>query len=160
MDKKEFLDVLRQFLNGEVSVDVIEQNIRYYDHYISSQSSEEEARVIEMLGDPRLIAKTVIETEKAAKHKDRNHSTYENDSYSGYDTDREESGYRHKQERQGKNIFITNLTWRQKLTAILILIAVIIVLIVIGRIIIGFLFAFAVPILLVLLLFAMFRKRD
>lgn len=160
MNKKEFLDVLRQFLNGEVGEDVIEKNIRYYDQYISSQTPEEEARVIEMLGDPRLIAKTVIETEKAAKNKGRNNSTYENGSYSTNGTDRDESGYRQKQERQGKNIFITNLTWRQKLTAILILIAVIFVLIIVGRIIIGFLFAFAVPILLVLLLFAMFRKRD
>jgi uncharacterized membrane protein len=159
MDKKEFLNVLRQTLDGEVSADVTQQNIRYYDQYIGSQSPEEESRIIEMLGDPRLIAKTIIESEKAAKQKGRYHGAPEDSGYSRSYTDREEE-FRQKQGNQGRKVFHTNLTWWQKLTAVLILLIIVIVLVFIGRVIIGFLFAFAVPILLVLLLFALFRKRN
>ncbi len=159
MEKREFLDVLQQSLNGEVSSDVIEQNIRYYDQYISAQSAEEEARAIEMLGDPRLIAKTVIETDRASKQKGSNKANHNPSDNSGkYDSNKDYSS--HNDRNHGRNIFFTNFTWKQKLTMILIMIVVFIVLIFIGRIIIGFLFAFGVPILLVLLLFALFRKRN
>lgn len=62
MEKKEFLDCLREYLSGEVSGPVIESNIRYYDSYISEHSSslEEERRCIEEIGNPRLIATTII----------------------------------------------------------------------------------------------------
>jgi len=157
MDKKEFLDVLRQFLAGEVSPDVIEQNIRYYDQYISSKTLEEEARIIEMLGDPRLIARTIIETEKAANQKGKYQRDYHN-SYSEYDKSEEGTGPR--QEKQNRNIFYTNLNWKQKLTAIFILIAVIVVLVFVGRLIVSFLFTFGIPILLIVLLFRMFRRHN
>jgi uncharacterized membrane protein len=159
MNKIEFLDILSQTLKGEVSADVIEQNIRYYDQYISSQSSMEEAKIIEMLGDPRMIAKTVIEKDKAAKQKNGYHDNNGSDNNSGSYTENEE-GYRQSKNNQKSNVFYTNLTWRQKLTLVLVLIIVILVLVFIGRIIIGFLFAFGVPILLILLLYALFKKRN
>lgn len=157
MDKKEFLDILEQTLKGEVNEDAIRQNVSYYDQYISSQSLEEEAQVIDKLGDPRLIAKTIIETEKAA-HKNNYKDGY-NNSGTGRYTDSGEEG---KQDNMnsGHKIFHTNLTWFQKLTLIIVLIAFIFLLILIGRILIGFLFAFAVPILLILLLYALFKKRN
>lgn len=157
MDKRDFTDVLRQSLNGEVSADVIEQNVRYYDQYISSQSVEEEAKVIEMLGDPRLIAKTIIETEKA-KHKGKNYNEDRN-SYTGNYANEEEEKFDRDDKNYGRNIFNINLNWKQKATLILILIAVIVLIVILGRIILGFLFTFGVPILLVLLLYSLFRRR-
>lgn len=158
MDKKEFLDILGQTLKGEVSSDVILQNINYYDQYITAQTEEEELKRIEMLGDPRLIAKTVIETDKAASHKNGYQEGYSSNSGSGRYADKEEGNQNNKGRRN--NTFYTNLTWIQKLTLILVLIVILFILIFVGRIIIGILFTFLVPILLILLLYALFKKRN
>lgn len=156
MNKNEFLDTLRQSLNGEVSSIIIEQNIKYYNQYISSSSPEEEDRILESLGDPRLIAKTIIEKERAASQKSRFNQTHEyNNTY--YETDDERKTSPNFQ-NNSKGIF-SSLTWMQKLTLILILLAVIIVIFFVGRLVIGFLVAFGVPILLILLLMALFKKR-
>ena len=59
-----FLTELREALDGSVSPAFINENIRYYEEYIDTEKrkgrSEEE--VMEELGEPRLIAKTIIDT--------------------------------------------------------------------------------------------------
>lgn len=73
MTKQEFLDGLRSALSGQVHAGVIQEHIHYYDTYLSMQMkkgcSEEEA--LAALGDPRLIAKTIIEAEKYAAGRER-----------------------------------------------------------------------------------------
>lgn len=64
MNKSEFLDSLRRNLSGEVPVNEVESNIRFYSEYISSPTEEEELRKIQEVGDPRLIAMNIIETYK------------------------------------------------------------------------------------------------
>jgi iron only hydrogenase large subunit-like protein len=68
MKKSEFLELLKQSLNGEIRPDKIKQNIDYYDQYIGNNPSDEE-EIINKLGDPRLIAKTIIESERIAKER-------------------------------------------------------------------------------------------
>ena len=65
MDRNEFVSTLRAVLTGEVSEFVVEDNVRYYDSYISQEiaSGKSEAEVMESLGDPRLIARTIIDTQ-------------------------------------------------------------------------------------------------
>jgi len=64
MTRQEFLQELQFALQGQLSQTAVNENIRYYDNYIIEEmqrgSSEEE--VIERLGNPRLIAKTLIDT--------------------------------------------------------------------------------------------------
>lgn len=64
MDKQEFLDKMRLYLNGKVSADTVTETVRYYEEYINNQvrlgNSMQE--VMEALGDPRLIARTIVET--------------------------------------------------------------------------------------------------
>ena len=63
MTKNEFLELLRTALLGEIPDTEIESNMKYYEEYIRSEgykTSEEE--VINQLGDPRLIAKTIVDT--------------------------------------------------------------------------------------------------
>jgi uncharacterized membrane protein len=154
MNKIEFLETLRQSLEGEVNREIIEQNIRYYDQYIGNQP-EGEDKALEALGNPRLIAKTIIETAKASEHNQtdsRKRESHTDDQ--GYG---EKTGYNNNEQRN--NIFYTNLKWYHKLIFVLVLLLLIIILVYIGKIIIGFLFAFGVPILLVLLLLSLFRKR-
>lgn len=64
MNKNEFLDSLRRNLSGEVPIEEVQSNIRFYSEYISSDSEEEESRKINEVGDPRLIAMNIIETYK------------------------------------------------------------------------------------------------
>ncbi|NLL78818.1 MAG: DUF1700 domain-containing protein [Clostridiales bacterium] len=68
MTKKEFLDELRIALSGQVPYSVINENVEYYDTYISMQVRKgmQEEEVLESLGSPRLLARTIIEAEKYA----------------------------------------------------------------------------------------------
>lgn len=64
MKKDEFLQLLRRALTGNVAPGVIEENIRYYDGYITGEMGRgiQEDDVIAEIGDPRLIAKTIEDT--------------------------------------------------------------------------------------------------
>ncbi|MEY8357022.1 DUF1700 domain-containing protein [Lachnospiraceae bacterium 54-53] len=83
MGRQEFLQRLREALSGEVPGSVIEENIRYYDEYISTEvrNGGTEEAVIASIGDPRLIAKTIMEANENAKDSGSGTSYYE--SYSG-----------------------------------------------------------------------------
>ena len=155
MDKREFLETLRQSLNGEIMPEVIEQNIRYYEQYINSPTQEEEDRVLNGLGDPRLIAKTIIESERAAKEKGK-HTDNQGSDPNYYE---EEFSREQNNTDQGRNKYLIKLNWYQKLTIGLVILAFLIILIFLGRIIIGFLFAFGLPLILILLLLGLFRRR-
>lgn len=152
MSKKEFLDILRQALTGEVSSDIIEQNIKYYEQYISSSSSKEEAKIIEMLGNPRLIARTIIESEKAAQQKGK---TYSNEGYRSSRSNEDRMKSEQNSSSKGRTKFFTNLSWRYKLVLALILIILILLAVIIGRIIVRLF----IPIIIIVLLLSLFRKR-
>lgn len=71
MEKQEFLEKLRQALGGKVSPEVMADTMDYYEEYINTElrlgrTSDE---VMEALGDPRLIARTIVET-KGGKNGD------------------------------------------------------------------------------------------
>lgn len=62
MSKQEFIDKLRMALSGRVSASLVEENVAYYEEYINTQIrlGRTEAEVMSSLGNPRLIAKTII----------------------------------------------------------------------------------------------------
>lgn len=64
MSKREFLDKLNMALSGKVSPVLVRENLTYYNEYIDSQLAmgKSEQEVMNMLGDPRLIARTIIQT--------------------------------------------------------------------------------------------------
>ena len=61
MDKQEFVDRLRMALNGRVSPGLVMDNVNYYEDYINTEirKGRTEEEVLESLGDPRLIARTI-----------------------------------------------------------------------------------------------------
>lgn len=67
MSREEFLTELRRTLQGKVSQQTINENIQYYEDYILAEShkGKTEAEVIAGLGDPRLLAKSIIDAENA-----------------------------------------------------------------------------------------------
>ena len=64
MNKQEFVDRLRMALNGRVSPGLVMDNVNYYQDYINTEirKGRTEEEVLESLGDPRLIARTIIQT--------------------------------------------------------------------------------------------------
>lgn len=149
MNKNEFLNILRQSLEGEVDNSVIEQSLKFYNEYISSHSDKSEDEILEELGNPRLIAKTIIETENASK---------QSESMKWNNNDENNSGDPNRRSININGIF-NNIKWYHKVAILLIVLLIIYVLIRVGWIIIRLLFTFSVPIIVIVLLWAMFRKR-
>ena len=68
MDRKEFLDILRGQFAGNMQEGKAAAHVRYYEDYIQSQvrGGRPEREVLEELGDPRLIARTILDTTPGA----------------------------------------------------------------------------------------------
>lgn len=68
MSRTEFIERLQRALAGGLSSGQVAENIRYYQEYIDSEvsSGKKEADVLAQLGDPRLLAKSIIEANKHA----------------------------------------------------------------------------------------------
>ena len=68
MDRREFMEKLQRALAGGLNSGMVADNMRFYQEYIDSEISKgrTEAEVIGSLGDPRLLAKSIIEANKRA----------------------------------------------------------------------------------------------
>lgn len=66
MDRGEFLSILRESLEGCIPLEDVEENVTFYRKYFDD-SPRSDKELIEELGDPRLIARTIIEAYKASK---------------------------------------------------------------------------------------------
>ena len=66
MSRVEFIDALQRALAESLGSSSVNENIRYYQEYIDTQvrSGQGEQEVIERLGDPRLLAKSIIEASR------------------------------------------------------------------------------------------------
>lgn len=64
MSKQEFIRELERALQGEVDRSIVAENVAYYQSYIEEQIGKgmPEADVLEQLGSPILIARTIIDT--------------------------------------------------------------------------------------------------
>ena len=64
MDKREFLEILKGQLSGQMPEERVAGHMRYYRDYIEDavRRGKSEDVVIGELGDPRLIAKTLVDT--------------------------------------------------------------------------------------------------
>lgn len=149
MTRQEFLQELRLALQGQLSQTAINENVRYYDNYIMEEmrkGSSEEA-VVSRLGNPRLIAKTLINTT----------DSFGRTAGGGYYSD----GY--GQTESGRAKYMDNLgdteygelrrnSWYGKLLVI----AVAILVIVIVANVIAFLLPILVPIIILFLIYSLF----
>ncbi|MBO5279563.1 MAG: DUF1700 domain-containing protein [Lachnospiraceae bacterium] len=81
MTKEEFLEQLEDALVGEVPNAVIYDNKRYYERYFFSEMKQgrTEAEILEELGSPRLIARTIIDMQGDAKQQYRESAYYKDD---------------------------------------------------------------------------------
>lgn len=72
MNRREFLKKLKEALENDLSGSVVQENINYYDQYISDEvkNGKSEEEVIAMLGDPWMIARTVIDAAEMGIHQE------------------------------------------------------------------------------------------
>lgn len=98
MSREEFLRGLEEALAGEVPASVVRDNLNYYSSYLSQELAKGRTmeEIIEEIGEPRIVARTIIDsTDAAAEAGD--YGAYEDRSsrdgygYGGYDSGR--SGY-------------------------------------------------------------------
>lgn len=138
MDKKEFLDILRSQLSGQMSEQQIAAHIQYYSSYIEERTAagNSESEVLRELGDPRLIARTLLDTGAGMPYSD-----YEQKFDSG--------------KVKQKSFKLDFSTWYGKLIAILIAAVVLIILFVLLGILIPIMVVAGVIIYLV-----RFRPRQ
>lgn len=66
MTRKQFMEELRSSLEGMVSSYVVQENLNYYESYINDQirNGKTEQEVLEQLGSPRLIARSIIDAKE------------------------------------------------------------------------------------------------
>lgn len=136
MNKEEFLRGLKTALSGELPPGALQSNLNYYEDYIRTEigKGRSEAEVMEELGDPRLIARTIIDTTPGAGG-EYDTGGYENgDSYGSgggsgsYGGDY--GGQRQGEFRQNGNIHYYDLNkWYWKLLGIVVVILVVTVVI-------------------------------
>jgi uncharacterized membrane protein len=157
MSKKDFLDILSQSLEGEVDKIILEQSIRYYSEYISSQPDKGEEEILKEIGDPRLIAKTIIESENASNRvESASWNTY--DSNSNGNSNDYNSGNSDYRSTSNKNE-VFHIKWYQMVAIIFIFLLLFFIIIRVGWMLIRLFFIFLLPIIVVALLMAIFRKR-
>ena len=111
MNKQEFVDRLRMALNGRVSPGLVMDNVNYYEDYINTEirKGRTEEEVLESLGDPRLIARTIIQTNGGDNRSGYRNTVYGNGEYreaAGQnvhrnDTERESDDYGSRRNKVG-----------------------------------------------------------
>lgn len=166
MNKSEFLAILQEQLEGEVPSNEIYSNLHYYDEYIDREvaSGKSVEEVMDLLGDPRLIAKTIIDADEVSV---RGNSYQEeadysrSDSYTGYsertssETDPQRSYYQEDDETSPKIHRLDLTTWYGK--ALLILAAAAVIFLVVT--LVSALLPVIIVVVLVCVIMALFRKK-
>lgn len=152
MNKTEFLHKLGEALQGEVSGAACQENIRYYDNYISQETGtgKSEEQVIDSIGDPRLIAKTIIESSEAAGGGSQRGGFYQ-----------ETASENRKQPKPGRGSglhYIDLSKWYWKILGIVIVVGFFLVVTTVLGGIFALLMRFAGPILVLYLLFWFIRN--
>lgn len=152
MTKQEFLQELRENLSGEVSSEAMLDAYRYYDTYIEDEirSGKTEEAVIEALGRPALIARSIISANSGQRVADEE---YTEDGRVHKVSNREKRRQAAKEEREEtvhKEFVFDFTAWYAKVLFILILLLVIALVFCIIKGLFWFMIRFAIPILIIL----------
>ena len=151
MTRSEFLENLRSALGNDLSGSVIQENVMYYDNYIQEEvrKGRTEADVIAELGDPWVIARTIIDSVENQKEIRSQRQTYQSD-YEGYGTNSDD---------YGKNVHVFHMEGWKKVLLILGIIGVLILIVAVIGGIISLLAPIIIPILLILVLIQILSNR-
>lgn len=158
MTKEEFIKVLRESLYTEITSIEIENNVRYYNEYIDNQirSGKTIDQVMAELGDPRLIARTIIETSKLGK---TNYSNIHNNTYQDAYTDTDDSPNNDGHSYSHTYTFDGKIPLQYRILGVAMLILFVLLIIFLGSLAIRLFVSIGIPILLVYFLIRLITKR-
>ncbi|MCH1980977.1 DUF1700 domain-containing protein [Ruminococcus sp. OA3] len=144
MDRIEFLEALSEKLKEGMSDHDISEQVNYYSNYIEDEvrGGKPEARVLDELGNPTLLARTILDTHEQM----------------GADTAAENVQQNHKSSQQRGWSIKTDRSWGCIAAAVIIVLVLGIALWLVGSIF-RFLSPILVPVLIVLLITAIVKKR-
>ena len=146
MTKREFLEKLKNALGNDLTGSIIQENVDYYDQYISEEvgQGKSEEEVISELGDPWVLAQTIIDTSRNSQNSGNNF-TYDPRPGS-YEDDNTERG--------------TSASggWFRMVLILLAIIGVLIVLLIVVGGILRFIAPILLPVLVISMLMRMFKQ--
>lgn len=149
MSKKEFLAILQETLAGQIPEDEIANQLDYYKSYINDSDSEKQ--VLEELGDPRLIARTIITSYEASKGPMAGYYTNQaRTEYSNSNRAREQFDQAGQEDMQ--------LTWYEKLLWSIVTIAMVIIVFSVLFFVLRVTLRIAVPFLIIMVIFVLIRN--
>lgn len=148
MDRGEFLSILRESMEGLIPMDEVEKNIQFYRSYFD-ESGQADREVIEELGDPRLIARTIIDAYKASKGPMADY--YTEQARSEYS--REHSGqYGDFANQEGGGGSGRRFAWLEKAIGWFVVLFVVIVFFVVAVAVVGVFVGYVLPVILLIVL--------
>ena len=162
MTKMEFLEGLRKALGNDLDRATVQENVNYYDGYISDEVSKgktEEEGTAE-LGDPWVIAQTVIDAEEAKRGTGRNAGSSYTTANSGFSDPVYGDGGDYTREdyydqNQGYQTHVHTFgfdTWWKKLLLVLGIIGIIVLVVSIVGGIISLLAPILIPLVIIMLI--------
>lgn len=94
MNRYEFMTELQRQLTGKISIEKLQEITAYYHDYIDGElvKGKQEDEVLESLGDPRLLAKSIVETEGKEDLRSGDRIAYNGEEYADKDTKWDFSG--------------------------------------------------------------------
>ncbi len=148
MDRTEFIDRLQRALAGGVNSSRVAENVQYYREYIDVEirKGRSEKEVLDSLGDPRLLATSIIEANKRAGVSEGTNRMYDEET-------REDSGGEWRKTVKENVMRIPG--W------LILLIAIVVFLLIIGLVfsVISVLAPIIIPVLLVILVVNYFKRK-
>ena len=127
MNKKEFLDILYEQLSGQMPEGNVAAHVQYYRNYIEEEQRKgrSEDDILNELGDPHLIARTLLDTDSTASGNPQTTGSYSEPYTDNSYNDDSRSG---SKKVKSRSFHIDLSTWYGKLAVILIAAIVIVLL--------------------------------
>ena len=147
MTKNEFISGLKQALSGELDNNSLQGHIDYYSEYIQGEinNGRSEAEVVGELGDPWVIAKTILQTETTSDY------SYDDGSYVSQEHENKTQG--------GPKIHVFGIdSWWKKLALILGILGIVMLVVTVIGGIISLVLPFVIPVAIISLVFKVLRE--
>lgn len=153
MTRYEFLAKLKEALSMELDEQAVREHVDYYSSYIMDALAQgrSEADILEELGDPWAIARSVISMEEA--------SSSGRTVYDSYDSVKSKNENRQEEQEKAKTFsYQTSSKWKTLLIILGIIGVIALIFTIIGGII-SFLMPILVPVIVITLVFRLFNRK-
>lgn len=156
MTRSEFLSQLKEALEGDLNSSAVQENVNYYNNYITEEvaKGKSEEEVLQMLGDPWILAHTIIDASDGTDYEtvyEAGGSTY---SSSGAARD-------YRKDSSGSHVHVFGIdTWWKKLLLILFVVMIIVLVVAVVSGVVQLLAPVLVPILIVMIIIRLIGGRG